>query len=255
MAFQKKKFDIIPAIDLKGGKCVQLRQGKEEDVIFSANNPVEIAIKWVEEGARRLHIIDLDGAFQHSARNEPLIERIVRAEGVREKAKIQVGGGIRSYEKAAKFLNIGVSTIILGTAALETPELVKKLVKDFSPERIMIALDARGGRVAIKGWREITGLKVKDAARKVEEMGAGSILFTNIDVEGLMRGVNMDIIEEVTRSTSLPVIVSGGVSSIEDVRRIKEAGASGVVIGSALYMGKINLREAILKACEDSFYE
>ena len=242
---KKKKFEIIPAIDIMGGRCVQLRQGKKEDMIFSVENPVEIARKWVEEGARRIHIIDLDGAFQEKRTNFRLIKDIAETKVVKEKVNIQVGGGIRSHETAIKFLEIGVDRIIFGTAALKLPHLIERVAKEFSPERVMVALDARRGKIAIDGWREVTELEAKEVAKETERMGAGSLLFTNIDVEGLTKGIEMKRIEEIVDSVNLPVVVSGGVSSIEDIKGIKESGASGVVIGSALYMGKIDFKDLL----------
>lgn len=233
-------FELIPAIDLRGGRCVQLRQGKKEDEIFtSAENPVEIARGWVIQGARRLHVIDLDGAFQEEKNNLGVIKKIADAEGVREKAKIQVGGGIRSYETAVELLETGIDRIIFGTVALKSPHLIEQVANAFSPERVMVALDARKGKVAIDGWQEVTGVDATEAAKQVERIGAGSLLFTNIDVEGLMRGIEPKIVEEFVSAVSVPVVIAGGVSSIEDIERIKEAGASGVVIGSALYTGKL----------------
>ncbi len=191
-----EKFEVIPAIDLRGGRCVQLRQGKKEAVIVSsAENPVEIARNWVTQGATRLHIIDLDGAFQARKNNFEVIKNITESEGVRGKAKIQVGGGIRSYDGAVKLLKIGSG---IGVAATE-------------------------------------------AAKQAQRMGAGSLLFTNIDVEGLMKGIERKIVEEFVSAVSVPVVIAGGVSNTEDVMRIKEAGACGVVIGSALYKGEIDL--------------
>ena len=251
----ERMFEIIPAIDLKGGRCVQLRQGKKEDVIFSsAESPVEIAKRWVMQGARRLHIIDLDGAFQEEKNNFEIIKSIAESKGVMGKAKIQVGGGIRSYEVAAKLLEIaegvGVDRIIFGTASLRSPHLIKNVAKEYSSDRVMVALDVRAGKVTIDGWREVTGMDAKEAAKHAERIGAGSLLFTNIDVEGLMSGIEPKIIEEFVRSVSVPVVIAGGVSSVEDVMRIKEAGASGVVIGSALYKGKIGFKE-LLKISQD----
>lgn len=236
-----EKFEVIPAIDLQEGKCVQLRQGKKEAVIFSsAENPVQIARNWVMLGATRLHIIDLDGAFQEVKNNFEVIKDIAESNWVKEKAKIQVGGGIRSYETAITLLEIGVDRIIFGTAALKSPQLIERIASEFSSERVMVALDVRKGKVAIDGWRETTGMNAKDAAKEAERTGAGSLLFTNIDVEGLMKGIEPGIIEEFVSSVSIPVVISGGVSSVEDVMRIREAGACGVVIGSALYKGKID---------------
>ncbi|MCK4476486.1 MAG: 1-(5-phosphoribosyl)-5-[(5-phosphoribosylamino)methylideneamino]imidazole-4-carboxamide isomerase, partial [Methanophagales archaeon] len=209
-----KAFEVIPAIDLRGGRCVQLRQGKKDAVIFSSTeNPVEIARRWVAEGARRLHIIDLDGAFQEEKNNFGWIKNIAESAGVKGKAKIQVGGGIRTYEVAVTLLEIGsgigVDRIIFGTAALKSPHLIEKVANGFSSERVMVALDVRKGKVAIDGWRETTGLDAKEAAKQAEEMGAGSLLFTNIDVEGLMKGIETKIIEEFVSSVSVPVIISG----------------------------------------------
>jgi phosphoribosylformimino-5-aminoimidazole carboxamide ribotide isomerase len=235
-------FEVIPAVDLKGGNCVQLRQGKQDAVIFSAENPVAIAREWIVQGAKRLHIIDLDGAFMKEQSNFSVIKEITESEGVKGEAKIQVGGGIRTYEAAVKLLEIGVDRVIFGTAALKSPQLIETVAGVFSSERVMVALDARGGKVAIDGWREVTGIEAKAAAKKVEEMGAGSLLFTNIDVEGLMCGVEREIIEEFVGAASVPVVIAGGVSSAEDVKWIKEVGASGVVLGSALYKGKINFK-------------
>ena len=239
-------FELIPAIDLKGGRCVQLRQGKKEDEIFaSAENPVEIARGWVIQGARRLHVIDLDGAFQEEKNNFGVIKEIANSEGVRGKAKIQVGGGIRSYETAVELLETGIDRIIFGTVALKSPHLIEQVANAFSLERVMVALDARKGKVAIDGWREVTGVNATEAAKQVERIGAGSLLFTNIDVEGLMEGVDQEIIAEFVSSVSIPVVIAGGVSSVEDIGKIKDAGASGVVMGSALYKGKIDFNELL----------
>ncbi|MGB3459939.1 MAG: 1-(5-phosphoribosyl)-5-[(5-phosphoribosylamino)methylideneamino]imidazole-4-carboxamide isomerase [Halobacteriota archaeon] len=239
-------FELIPAIDLRGGRCVQLRQGKKEDEIFASDeNPVEIARGWVIQGARRLHVIDLDGAFQEEKNNLGVIKKIADAEGVREKAKIQVGGGIRSYETAVELLETGIDRIIFGTVALKSPHLIEQVANAFSPERVMVALDARKGKVAIDGWQEVTGVNATEAAKQVERLGAGSLLFTNIDVEGLMEGVDQESITEFVSSVSIPVVIAGGVSSVEDIGKIKDAGASGVVMGSALYKGKLDFNELL----------
>ncbi|MHC1610318.1 MAG: 1-(5-phosphoribosyl)-5-[(5-phosphoribosylamino)methylideneamino]imidazole-4-carboxamide isomerase [Candidatus Methanospirareceae archaeon] len=244
------EFEVIPAVDLKGGRCVQLRQGKKEDVIFSSvEDPVEIAKRWVVEGASRLHIIDLDAALQEGQNNFGIIKRIAESKGVLGKVKIQVGGGIRSYEVAVTMLEIGggagVDRIIFGTAALKSPQLIEDVVAEFPSERVMVALDVIKGKVAIDGWREVTGIDAKEAAKQAEQIGAGSLLFTNIDVEGLMTGIEPGIIEEFVSSVNVPVVIAGGVSSVEDVMRIRDAGASGVVIGSALYKGKIKFNDLI----------
>ena len=196
-------------------------------------------------GATRLHIIDLDGAFQEEKNNFGLIKDIAESNWVKGEAKLQVGGGIRSYETAVMLLELGVDRIIFGTAVLKSPHLIERIASEFSSERVMVALDVRKGKVAIDGWRETTRLVAKDAAKEAERTGAGSLLFTNIDVEGLMKGIEPGIIEEFVSSVSIPVVISGGVSSVEDVMRVREAGACGVVIGSALYKGKIDFKEVM----------
>ena len=241
-------FEVIPAIDLKGGKCVQLRQGRASDVIFSTNEPPEeIAKCWVALGARTLHIVDLDGAFRGTLVHFQQIKRILEAvhDACSSKCKIQVGGGIRDYESAEKLLSAGVERVIFGTVAFRRPEVVRAVAEDFSKHRVMVALDARGGKVAVEGWQHTTEIGVREAAKHAESIGAGSILFTNIDVEGLMRGVNVSAIREVVRAVSVPVVASGGVSSVEDVLAVCDAGAAGVVVGSALYTGKIDFRSAV----------
>ena len=239
------EFEVIPAIDIKGGRCVQLQQGKSDAVLFSAENPVMIALHWLSMGASRLHIIDLDAALQVGTDNFGLIAEIVKRAKVKGRAKVQVGGGVRSYKAALRLLNLGVDRIIFGTAMLKSPQLVRRIADEFSPRRVMIALDVRHGKVAIDGWREVTGIGMREAVEKASNMGAGSLLFTNIDVEGLMAGINIATIKEFLSYTSLPVVVSGGITSLEDIARIEEAGASGVVIGSALYTGKLRLEEAL----------
>ncbi len=240
-----RAFEVIPAVDLKGGRCVQLRQGRQDEVIFStARDPVAIAEHWVQLGATRLHIIDLDAALQEQQTNFEQVARIAEAIGARGRAKIEVGGGIRTYEAAVRLLELGsgrgVDRIIFGTAALHSPVLIRDVVAAFAAERVMVAFDVCGGTVAIDGWREMTGVKATEAAQQAEELGAGSLLFTNIDVEGLMRGIEPKIVEEFVRSVRVPVVIAGGVSSAADVAHIKETGARGAVLGSALYKGNVD---------------
>lgn len=240
-------FELIPAVDLKGGRCVQLRQGRKEDVIFSSDaDPVRIADEWARLGARRLHIIDLDAALQEGRTNFELVRRIAESLGVPGTAKIQVGGGIRSYDTAVQLLELGngrgVDRIIFGTAALKAPHLITQITAEFSAARVMVALDVKAGKVAIDGWREMTGVDAREAAKRAEELGAGSLLFTNIDVEGLLQGIEPRVVEAFVKAVNLPVVVAGGVSTADDVQRIKAAGARGVVIGSALYTGKLDFK-------------
>lgn len=237
-------FEVIPAVDMRGGKCVQLVQGVPGSEIVSLDDPLEVALDWVRKGAKTLHLVDLDGAIEGKRKNAPIIEKIVstcREKGVR----IQVGGGIRSFEDASALLKLGVSRVILGTAALQNPELVKRLSNAFGSECITVALDAKNGKISIKGWTEECAHTPVEMGRKFEELGAGSLLFTNIDTEGLMQGINPAPTKELVDSVSIPVIASGGVSSLQDLKVLKKTRAAGVVIGSALYTGRFTLEAAI----------
>jgi len=226
---------VIPALDLKDKKCVQLVQGDPSKKIVELEEPVSIAKHWEEKGARRLHLIDLDGAILGERKNESIVKEIVKELSI----PVQFGGGIRSLEDAMHFLDLGVEKIILGTLAIKSPEIVEKLEEKYGKERIIIALDSKQGYVAIKGWKKTTKIKATELAKKFESL-VEEFLFTNIDVEGKMGGINEKIIKEVISSTKAKVIVSGGISSVEDVKKIKSLGAGGVVIGSALYTGKIS---------------
>lgn len=237
-------FEVIPAVDMKGGKCVQLVQGVPGSEIISLDDPLEVALDWVKRGAKTLHLVDLDGAIEGKRKNAKIIEKIVSS--CKEKGvNIQVGGGIRSFEDAASLLELGVSRVILGTAALQNPELVTQLAASFGSSHVNVALDAKNGKISIKGWTEESAYTPVEMGRKFEELGAGSLLFTNIDTEGLMQGVNPIPTKELVESVRIPVIASGGVSSLPDLHVLKKTGASGVVVGSALYTGKFTLEEAI----------
>jgi phosphoribosylformimino-5-aminoimidazole carboxamide ribotide isomerase len=237
-------FEVIPAVDLRDGKCVQLVQGVPGSEIISLDDPFAVALDWIDKGAKTLHLVDLDGAIEGKRKNAQTVEKIVNA--CKEKGvSIQVGGGIRNFEDATALLKLGVSRVILGTAALQDPELVKLLADAFGNEFVTVALDAKNGKISIKGWTEECTQTPVEMGRKFEELGAGSLLFTNIDTEGLMQGVNPIPTKELVESVSIPVIASGGVSSLQDLRILKETGAAGVVIGSALYTGKFTLEDAI----------
>lgn len=237
-------FEVIPAVDMRGGKCVQLVQGVPGSEIISLDDPLAVALDWVVKGAKTLHLVDLDGAIEGKRKNAPIIEGIVKA--CKEKGVcIQVGGGIRNFEDVAALLKLGVSRVILGTAVLQDPELVRLLAGAFGSASITVALDAKNGKISIKGWTEECVQTPVEMGRKFEELGAGSLLFTNIDTEGLMQGVNPIPTKELVESVSIPVIVSGGVSSLQDLRILKETEAAGIVIGSALYTGRFTLEEAI----------
>ena len=230
-------FRIIPAVDIKDGKCVQLQQGDEKRKIVEIDDVVGIARKWVEKGAKSLHIIDLDGTFKGRLTHEDIILEIAKF------AKVQVGGGIRDPKIAEELLKKGVEKIIIGTLAVKDPESVRDLTEKY-PGRIIIAIDSRSGEVVVKGWKEGSGRSPIDLAREFEDCEV-EFLYTNVDVEGLMRGIDYASIEKVVKSVKKPVIVAGGITTIEDVLRVKESGAAGVVIGSALYTGKLRLEDLL----------
>ncbi len=237
-------FEVIPAVDMRGGKCVQLVQGVPGSEMVSIDDPVEVALDWVSQGARTLHLIDLDGAIEGVRKNAPIVEKIV------QKCKplgvfVQVGGGIRSFEDAAALLTTGVDRVILSTAALKDPELIKRLADEFGNEHINVALDSKNGKISIEGWTKESEHTPVEMGKRFEELGAGSILYTNIDTEGLMKGVNPDPTLKLVCSVNIPVIASGGVTTLNDILVLKGTGAAGVVVGSALYMHKFTLAEAI----------
>lgn len=233
-------FLVIPALDLKDGKCVQLVQGDPRRTIISFGNPLDIALKWQELGAPRLHLVDLDGAIKGVRRNEALVRNIISG----LKIPVQFGGGLRSLEDARKILDIGASRVILGTLAHEKPDVVKALAGEFGRDRLTVALDAKKGKVVIKGWTEATKVDAWEAIKGYEGV-VSEVLFTNVDVEGLMRGIDVSIVKKLVNSTDLDVIVSGGISTVDDVRKIAELNAKGAIVGAALYTGKIDLKEAI----------
>jgi phosphoribosylformimino-5-aminoimidazole carboxamide ribotide isomerase len=230
-------FLVIPAIDLKDGKVTRLVQGDFDRITVQLENPIEIAERWIEEGARCLHVIDLDGAYLGRLKHHDVILRI--AERCEE---IQVGGGLRSRKEIEALLAAGITRVILGTMSVENPELTKELAERHAG-RIMIAIDSRAGKVSVEGWRRILDLTPVELVKLFEDYDV-SFLYTNIDVEGLTAGADYGRIEEVVSSTARDVYVAGGISSIEDVEFAKEVGAKGVIIGSALYTGKIDFKEA-----------
>jgi phosphoribosylformimino-5-aminoimidazole carboxamide ribotide isomerase len=237
-------FEVIPAVDMRNGKCVQLVQGIPGSEMISLDDPVAVAKDWISQGAKTLHLIDLDGAIEGIRQNAPIIERIV-SECKPMGMQIQVGGGIRSYEDAASLLEIGVDRVIISTAAINNPQLVKELAESFGSERINVALDSKNGKVAIDGWKTQSKHTAVEMGIRFQELGAGSLLFTNIDTEGLMQGVNSKPTEDLVNSVTIPVIASGGVTSLGDLIILRETGASAVVVGSALYTNKFTLTEAI----------
>jgi len=234
---------IIPAVDIKNGRCVRLLQGrKDEETIFS-NDPVEMAIKWDEEGAELIHVIDLDGAFEKSPQNLNSIKKIIKS----VKADVQVGGGVRDKKIIKMFIDLGAKRVIIGTEAIKNPKLVKDACKEF-PGRIVVGIDARNGMVAIEGWTETTNIKAVDLAKQFEDCGVAAINFTDIHRDGMQTGPNIKETMIIAENVSIPVVASGGVSTIEDIKKLiqlKKIGVTGIITGRALYNGNLNLKEAI----------
>jgi len=231
---------VIPAVDIKDGKCIQLVQGKPGTEQVVLENPARIAREWQDKGASRIHVIDLGGALGES-KNLEVVEEILKKITV----PIQMGGGIRTKEDAINLLELGIDQVILGTVALENPQVVKELAENYGTHRILVALDSKDSQVLVKGWTEKTGKTAPEMGKVFEKLGAGGILFTNVDYEGLLDGFSLEPLEELLEAVTIPVIYSGGVSTLEDVAKLSQTPVDGVVIGSALYKGKITLEEAL----------
>ncbi|MDB9312935.1 1-(5-phosphoribosyl)-5-[(5-phosphoribosylamino)methylideneamino]imidazole-4-carboxamide isomerase [Spirulina sp. CS-785/01] len=235
--------DVIPAIDLLDGRCVRLYQGDYEQSQVFSDNPVEVARQWEAAGASKLHLVDLDGAKQGHPVNLKAIEAIVEALSI----PVEVGGGLRNRESIAQLLALGVQHGILGTIAVEKPEEVKELCQEFR-DRIIIGIDARNGKVATRGWLETSTIEATDLAQQMAQAGASAIIYTDIHRDGTMQGPNMDALREMAKSIDIPVIASGGVSSLTDLLSLlslQPLGVTGVIIGRALYTGDISLAEAV----------
>ncbi len=234
---------VIPAIDLKEGKCVRLEQGlMERDTVFN-DDPGAQAKVWAEQGAELLHIVDLDGAFAGEPKNRGAIETIVRAIRI----PTQLGGGIRDIPTIEAYLDMGIDRVIIGTAAQRNPELVQEACTRF-PGRIVVGIDARNGMVAVQGWAEVTGITAIELAKKFEGFGVCAVIYTDISRDGMMQGPNIEATCALAESISIPVIASGGVSSLQDIRNlmaVQSSGVTGVITGKAIYSGALNLAEAI----------
>ncbi len=234
---------IIPAIDLKDGECVRLLQGRMEDSTVFSDDPVAMAADWVNAGARRLHLVDLNGAFAGEPVNGGIVKAIAEAY---PDLPIQIGGGIRSFETIQAYLDAGVQYVIIGTKAVKEPEFVFEACKRF-PGHIIVGLDAKDGKVAIDGWAEITDVDVVDLAKQFKEAGVSAIVYTDISRDGMMQGVNVEATARLAQECGIDVIASGGVTDIEDVRalaKVASAGICGAITGRAIYEGTLDLKEA-----------
>ncbi|QQK07824.1 1-(5-phosphoribosyl)-5-[(5-phosphoribosylamino)methylideneamino]imidazole-4-carboxamide isomerase [Miniphocaeibacter halophilus] len=229
---------ILPAIDLKNRQCVRLHQGKEEEVTYYFDNPVEVAKDLEKKGAKYLHIIDLDGAFSNENRNYDIIEKIVKEISI----PIQVGGGIRSEEIVNNLINLGVSRVILGTVAVENPKLVKSLIEKHG-DKIAVSVDCYGEQVAIKGWVEKTDINIFDFCKELKNIGLKTIIYTDIKRDGTLEGPNIEILDKLQKEFGDNIIAAGGLSNIEDFYKLKEINLYGGVTGKALYEGKITMDE------------
>jgi len=234
---------VIPAIDLKEGKCVRLEQGlMDKDTVFN-DDPAAQALEWQRQGAELLHIVDLDGAFAGEPKNRAAIEAIVGAISI----PAQLGGGIRDLATIEAYLALGLSRVIIGTAAQRNPDLVKEACARF-PGRIVVGIDAKNGMVAVQGWAEVTDISASDLARKFEGFGVAAIIYTDISRDGMLQGPNLEATRALAEAVAIPVIASGGVSRLDDIKNlmaIEKSGVTGVITGKAVYTGAIKLAKAI----------
>jgi phosphoribosylformimino-5-aminoimidazole carboxamide ribotide isomerase len=234
---------VIPAVDLKDGRCVRLSQGRMDQESVYSEHPVEMAKHWESKGAERLHVVDLNGAITGKPFHRTLIKEITQSIHI----PIEVGGGIRDLPTIEDYLSFGAQWVILGTAAIQNRSLIEEACHHF-PKRVVLGIDAKGGRVAIQGWNEEVSLEAIDLTKQFEGIGLSAIIFTDIERDGMGTGLNFESTKKLTRSTSIPVIASGGVSQIEDIEHLLELepdGILGVIVGRALYTGKLDLEEAI----------
>ena len=240
MSFNENEMLIMPAVDIKNGKCVQLVQGKPGSEMVEIDNPEQVAYHWENLGAKNIHVIDLDGTIDGN-NSLNVIKKILNEVSV----PIQLGGGIRSVEYARELLDLDIERIIIGTMGIQNPKTIEKLSDEYGSDRIMISLDSKDDKVVIKGWQEKINKSPVELSNEMKNHGAGSILFTNVDVEGLLGGFYTEPVEKLKKSVDIPIVYSGGITTIEDIKKLNKSGVEGVVIGSALYKDKIDLTEAL----------
>lgn len=232
---------VIPAIDLKDGKCVRLLQGKEEEVTVYSDDPAAMARRWASLGAELLHVVDLDGAFTGEQKNFEKIKAIREAIDI----PIEIGGGIRDIERIEKLISLGVDRVIIGTSAAKAPDMVGRACERFSG-KVLVGIDAKGGKVAVKGWVEVTELDAIEFAEKMQYAGVSGIIYTDISRDGMLSGPNIDAMSKMVSAVDIPVIASGGVSKIDDIKNLMQIkDLWGVITGKALYAGTLDLLEAI----------
>jgi len=234
-------FTIYPAIDLRGGRVVRLKEGDPTRMTSYSDDPAETARRWLEAGARWLHVVNLDGAFgENDAANRLALETILKLD-----ARVQFGGGIRSLDAVEHAIELGVSRVVLGTIAIEQPDVVSNALEKFGAEKIEVGIDARAGLVRVRGWRDNSGVSAADLALQMRTLGLRTVIFTDVSRDGLGSGLNIPSTRELAEATGLDVIASGGVHTLEDVKAAKDARLAGCIIGRALYEGTIDLKDAL----------
>lgn len=239
---------IYPAIDIRGGRCVRLTEGRFDAETVFADDPAEMALKWAALGAEYLHLVDLDGALAGESKNGAVVERILQ----NVKIPVQLGGGIRNLATIDKLLSLGVSRVILGSVAVKNPQLVEEACRKY-PGHIAVGIDAKNGEAAIEGWGQGGGVAAVELAQKMAQYGVDKIIYTDISRDGMLSGVNVEATAALARACGVPIIASGGVASLEDIRRVKSVEADGVcgcIIGKAIYTGAVDLKAALALAKE-----